>query len=112
LRGKYEALKIVVVGSYLKIAQIVDAHREHPISSSSNQQAERIDEKRPVRLPSTPCLPGRPKYEPGWLKIIATLAEANAIRPHSWASRLKVINQIGESVASVGSSEEDVLDMC
>ena len=68
--------------------------------------------KRPVRLPSTPCLPGRPKYEPGWLKIIATLAEANAIRPHSWASRLKVINQVGESVASVGSSEEDVLDVC
>ena len=81
---------------------------EHSSSPSSNQQAESIDEKRPVRLPSTPCLPGRPKYEPGWLKIIATLAEANAIRPHSWASRLKVINQVGESVASVGSSEEDV----
>jgi len=91
---------------------MVNTHCEHSGSSSTNQQAESIDEKRPVRLPSTPCLPDRPKYEPGWLKIIATLAEANAIRPHSWASRLKVINQVGESVASVGSSEEDVLDMC
>jgi hypothetical protein len=64
--------------------------------------------KRPVRVPSTPCLLSRPKCEPSQLKIIATLAEANAIRPHSGASRLKVINQVGESVASVGSSEEDV----
>jgi hypothetical protein len=64
--------------------------------------------KRPVRLPSTPCLLGRPKCKTSQLKIIATLAEANAIRPHSGASRLKVINQVGESVASVGSSEEDV----
>jgi hypothetical protein len=34
-------------------------------------------------------------------------AEANAIRPHSGTSKLIVINQVGESVASVGSSEED-----
>lgn len=29
------------------------------------------------------------------------------MRPHSGTKRLKVINQVGESVASVGSSEED-----
>jgi len=66
-----------------------------------------MKKKRPVRLPSTSCLPDRPKYETGWLKIIATLAEANAIRPHSGTSRLKLINQVGESVASVRSSEEE-----
>jgi hypothetical protein len=66
-----------------------------------------MKKKSPVRLLSTSCLPDRPKYETGWLKIIATLAEANAIRPHSGTSKLIVINQVGESVASVGSSEED-----
>jgi len=55
------------------------------------------------------CRPARPKYAAGWLKIIAALAEANAM-PHSGTKRLKVINQVGESVASVGSSEGDVLD--
>jgi hypothetical protein len=116
LPGIYESLEIVcclcTTVAAISRWQMDDIHCEHSCSSSSNQQAESIDEKRPVRLPSTPCLPGRPKYEPGWLKIIATLAEANAIRPHSWASRLKVINQVGESVASVGSSEEDVLGVC
>jgi hypothetical protein len=57
-------------------------------------------------LPSTSCRPARPKYETSWLKIIATLAEANVIRPHSGTSRLKVINQVGDSVAFVRSSEK------
>ena len=34
------------------------------------------------------------------LKIIATLAEAIVIRPHSGTSRLIVINQGGDSVAT------------
>jgi hypothetical protein len=77
-------------------------------SSSINWQARKINEKeRPVRLPSTSCLPTRPKYTTGWLKIIATLAKANVIRPHSGISRLIVINQDGDSVASIEDSEED-----
>jgi hypothetical protein len=67
-----------------------------------------MKKKWPVRLPSTSCRPARPKYETSWLKIIATFAEAIVIRPHSGTSRLKLINQVGESVAFVRSSEEDV----
>lgn len=37
--------------------------------------------------------------------IIATFAEATVIRPHTGTSRLKVINQVGESVAFVRSSD-------
>lgn len=64
--------------------------------------------EQPVRLPSTSCLPDRPKPKPGRLKIIATFAEANVIRPHSGTSRLKVISQGGNSVALERDSEEDV----
>lgn len=78
-------------------------------SSSISWQASSINEKeRPVRLPSTSCRPARPKYATSWLKIIATLAEANVIRPHSGTSRLQLINQVGDSVAFLRSSEEDV----
>jgi hypothetical protein len=66
-----------------------------------------MKKEQPVRWPSTSCRPARPKYETSWLKIIATLAEASVIRPHSGTSRLKLINQVGDSVAFVRSSEED-----
>jgi hypothetical protein len=76
-------------------------------SSSSSWQARSIDEKdKPVRLPPTSCLPARPKYETSWLKIIATFAEAIVIRPHSGTSGLILINQVGESVAFLRSSDE------
>jgi hypothetical protein len=40
------------------------------------------NKEKPVRLPSTPCLPDRPKCEAGRLKIIAAPAEAEC----NWAS--------------------------
>lgn len=65
------------------------------------------NKKKPVRFHSVSCRLDRPKYEPSWLKIIAALAEANAIRPHSGTLRVTLISQVGDSVAPVGDSEED-----
>jgi len=39
-------------------------------------------------------------------EIIAMTAEA-VIKPHSWMSKLIIINQVGDSVATKSNSEED-----
>ena len=51
-------------------------------------------------------LPFRPtEVKSNWLKIIATLAEASAIKPHFKTPRIQLINQGYDSVALVRDLE-------
>ena len=79
-------------------------------------------EKRPVRRPSTPIQPMRPKPDqrtgsrssplslqsPACAEDRRLCRQCESKRLHSWASRIQVINQVGDSVALVRSSEGDV----
>ena len=73
----------------------------------ASQVCQRKSKKGPVRFHSVSCRPDRPKSESSWLKIIATVAEATAIRPHSGTPRVNLISQVEDSLAPLGDSEEE-----
>jgi len=67
-----------------------------------------VHDQQPVRFHPTSSQSDRPKSESELGRDHHHSRRSKSIRHHSGTSRIKLISQVGDSVALVGDSEEDV----